>query len=443
MKIELVKNNIDPVDLSVGSARTCYSKTLVTPEKVTNWEKKKSLLVDLFKSGHHTTLQHAHFTFLIEGVSRLSLWRFFHSHRFYNSDQVSQRYTETNKESFKDFKNQEIYNYHTYLSEKYYELTDIFTKIYEESKNPVERKNAKKKAMENARYILPQSVLANLYHTINLSTLLRYHYGVKYVADCQKEVKEIVENMVELVLKEYPDLKELFELNDKSNIRSVYDNRIIKFYNENKLCSLVDFSVFEDEYDLWYGDTAGLGALFNSTIGTTYVKFNLKLSLSADAQNQRHRTAYGTRPELSEIIVRSYHKSINNYYMPDVFKESDKAQEIFQECITKSIDLIDKEDIEDKSYFLLNAFQIPITEVNSGVDFIHKVQKRLCLNSQEEITKVTWCMVNAIKEVSILSNYAEMVAPPCVSRFKQNITPTCPEGSRFCGVKEWHSDKYE
>ena len=52
----------------------------------------------IFEAGHHTTLQHAHFQFALSGVSRQFLWTFLHSHPFYNSEQVSQRYVEVKAE---------------------------------------------------------------------------------------------------------------------------------------------------------------------------------------------------------------------------------------------------------------------------------------------------------------------------------------------------------
>ena len=46
------------------------------------------------EAGHLTTRQHAHFVFVLSGVSRQFIWSFLHSHPFYNSEQVSQRYVE-------------------------------------------------------------------------------------------------------------------------------------------------------------------------------------------------------------------------------------------------------------------------------------------------------------------------------------------------------------
>jgi thymidylate synthase ThyX len=57
-------------------------------------ERALKLYADLFAAGHHTTFQHANFTFVLDNVSRLAIWSFFHAHPHYNSEQVSQRYRE-------------------------------------------------------------------------------------------------------------------------------------------------------------------------------------------------------------------------------------------------------------------------------------------------------------------------------------------------------------
>src|SRR5262249_9492627 len=70
----------------------------LAPEKAADREVRRDralkLYADLFAAGHHTTFQHATFVFVLDNVSRLAIWSFFHSHPFYNSEQVSQRYRE-------------------------------------------------------------------------------------------------------------------------------------------------------------------------------------------------------------------------------------------------------------------------------------------------------------------------------------------------------------
>src|SRR5882672_5818375 len=94
-----------PFDNVVAAARTCYSGGGIVrdeqvvggpelpPEEAEERKRRRDELArDLYQAGHHTTLQHAHFQFALSNVSRQFLWSFLHSHPFYNSEQVSQRY---------------------------------------------------------------------------------------------------------------------------------------------------------------------------------------------------------------------------------------------------------------------------------------------------------------------------------------------------------------
>src|SRR5215218_5990794 len=112
---EREESTTHPVALAIAEAWSCYAarpgkvanviKLLngpvppdLTPEAAADREDRRDkalkLYADLFAAGHHTTMQHATFVFVLDNVSRLALWSFFHSHPFYNSEQVSQRYRE-------------------------------------------------------------------------------------------------------------------------------------------------------------------------------------------------------------------------------------------------------------------------------------------------------------------------------------------------------------
>jgi len=95
-KVRLVNAFERPFENVVATARTCYSsKGIVTEDQASaRPERRDALAKSIYAAGHHTTFQHAHFQFAIENVSRQFLWSFLHSHPFYNSEQVSQRYVE-------------------------------------------------------------------------------------------------------------------------------------------------------------------------------------------------------------------------------------------------------------------------------------------------------------------------------------------------------------
>ena len=97
-KVTLTNGFIEPFDNAIATARTCYNSRIITAADVRKDDKARALRDKLAKetyaAGHHTTIQHATFQFALENVSRQAIWSFLHSHPFYNSEQVSQRYVE-------------------------------------------------------------------------------------------------------------------------------------------------------------------------------------------------------------------------------------------------------------------------------------------------------------------------------------------------------------
>src|SRR5438552_4861396 len=93
-----------PFDNAVATARTCYSSQVITADDVSKDEptraRRDAIAQSTYKAGHHTTIQHATFQFVLDKVSRQFIWSFLHSHPFYNSEQVSQRYVEMKPENF-------------------------------------------------------------------------------------------------------------------------------------------------------------------------------------------------------------------------------------------------------------------------------------------------------------------------------------------------------
>jgi thymidylate synthase ThyX len=177
------------------------------------------LYADLFAAGHHTTLQHATFVYVLDNVSRLAIWSFFHAHPFYNSEQVSQRYREVsgNVMVTPDLPEPALSIYQAAVERSlagYRRLTEILTPDFERDYASVFPARAKakgeaaakrmadavqKRSQEVARYVLPLATPAHLYHTVNGLTLLRY-YVLANQPDAPTEVRYIVNRMVEEVL---------------------------------------------------------------------------------------------------------------------------------------------------------------------------------------------------------------------------------------------------
>lgn len=198
-----------------------------SPEKAAAREDRRDraikLYADLFAAGHHTTFQHATFIYVLDNVSRLAIWSFFHSHPFYNSEQVSQRYREVSSSSMAapdlPAHLQPIYDVAIQRSfAGYQRLTEILTPDFQRLYGQVfpARVKAKgesavarvedavqKRSQEVARYVLPLATPAHLYHTVNGLTLLRY-YVLANQPDVPEEVRYIVNQMVAQVLEVDP-----------------------------------------------------------------------------------------------------------------------------------------------------------------------------------------------------------------------------------------------
>ena len=446
MKVTALKSLYKPTDIAVGSARSCYfGKNIVTPEAVAKWDKKNELLNSIFKAGHHTTLMHYHFTFLIEGISRLLIWRLLHSHPFYNSEQVSQRYAKMKLQNFTYPKKADKKKWQNYYEKMfiYYEmLIEKLTPEIEKVLPKFKKKESVKKAQEFARYLLPLGMNAHLYHTINIITALRYINAAKVIPEAKDEAQEFVRELKEEMLKIDENLAPLIEFAENEEV--VFPNiDIERIKKEKNVKDNVEiFDVVDYDFEL---NTNYAGVLRSSNIYLDEAilgSFNsyIKLSLSADAQNQRHRRSPAVRPKLEDIYKREY-------YIPKIIKVKGDVLDIYKKAVDYSYDFFEKESeilgFSEAAYALLNAHNIEIIEHNDFQEFAHKAQMRLCYNAQEEIFDIVYKQVKKLKENGVRA--ADKFLPPCALRYQQKIRPICPEGERFCGVKVWkmNFDEYE
>lgn len=229
----------NPFGLTIAAAWSCYGAKPARVENVLKLmdssqdagdelrgarrKRAQKLYRDLFEAGHHTTFQHANFVFVLDGVSRLAIWSFFHHHPFYNSEQVSQRYREVSGKVMvtPDLSERQEAIYRAAIDralDGYRNLgemlapdvaaryADVFPARAKARGQEAERRLAdevQKKTQEVARYVLPLATPAHFYHTINGLTLLRY-YVLANQLDVPGEVRYLVNRMVEEVLEVDP-----------------------------------------------------------------------------------------------------------------------------------------------------------------------------------------------------------------------------------------------
>ncbi|MBI1884273.1 MAG: FAD-dependent thymidylate synthase [Chlamydiae bacterium] len=493
----------NPYDNFVATARTCYSSKVITSQDVAKDEKaqerRDAIAESIYKAGHHTTLQHATFQFVLEKVSRQFIWSFLHSHPYYNSEQVSQRYVEVKPDRFLipplDEDAKEIYLATIQLQmQAYHELMKLvaptlqneFKRIFPVRKLEEKRwqSSLKKKEQEVARYVLPVATHAHLYHTVSAITLLRYHRLCEQW-DTPLETKIVVQKMMEEVLKVDPQFSKVMEdplplegtpeyevftqfhqnqnrLGDSDFIRE-FDERL-----EGRRSKLIDYKRFGEEAlaqsvrtvlgvtrgklsdtdaiacvmdpakNQLFGEALNLGSLnkLTRTLVHPHFTFQKKLSHTADSQDQRHRMTPGSRP----ILAGHFLPGKPDYVLPIVIEKTPQALEYFQKIMEKvwvAIEkLMDKGVSEEFALYLLpNAFPIRFEESGDLLSFHHKWTSRLCYNAQEEI----WasCKDELLQAREICPRIGEWMGPPCFLRNRASTKPICPEGDRFCGIAVW------
>src|SRR5262245_35839604 len=88
--VRLENTFVRPYENAVAAARTCYSSKgvlrvadvsgddLPEEQRQKKVDQRDRIAESTYQAGHHTTLQHAHFQFTVDRVSRHCLWSFLH-----------------------------------------------------------------------------------------------------------------------------------------------------------------------------------------------------------------------------------------------------------------------------------------------------------------------------------------------------------------------------
>lgn len=214
MNVKLLTYTKDPEKTVAAAAKLCYSKSGIktlmdglTDEKVANFLEKLSNL------GHASPLEHASFTFGIEGVSRSFLAQI-SRHRLASFSVQSQRYVDMDNADHVVPK--EIYDAGYSAVRLYEESVKNSFNNYNELKEELTKKYiaegmkespAKKKAQEDARYLLPEACCTRMIVTMNAREL-NHFFNLRCCNRASREIREVAEEMLKLV---YPVAPHLFK----------------------------------------------------------------------------------------------------------------------------------------------------------------------------------------------------------------------------------------
>ena len=191
MKVKLVQATENAGKMIADIASICYGK-----EEAKNPER---LLKNLYKLGHHSVFEHVYYTFKIEGISRvthLQLTR----HRHTSPTVESQRYTDQS-ENIVIMPETIASNPRAYM---------IFEKTVTQSQEAYKKLRELGIPKEDARYLLPEGIATSKYLSMNLRELIHIA-KLRISKQAQWEIRELVREMVRLVVEHSPELEFMFE----------------------------------------------------------------------------------------------------------------------------------------------------------------------------------------------------------------------------------------
>lgn len=189
MNVILLSHTHDPDALVAAAARICYRD--VTASELLKGEEKnlsRSLIADLFRSGHTSTFEHVSFTFGIDGLSRVASHQLVR-HRLASFSQQSQRYVKMSPDPEAVIIPPSI--------QANPEALSLFTESVRKSQETYAQLNALGIPKEDARFILPHGHSTRLVMTMNAREL-HHFFGLRLCRRAQWEIHELAKKMLAL-----------------------------------------------------------------------------------------------------------------------------------------------------------------------------------------------------------------------------------------------------
>lgn len=209
MKCKLITHTPDAEKLVAEAAKLCYAKSDIdTLDKNLTPDKVESFLKMLGDLGHESPVEHASFTFAIEGVSRALLAQITR-HRIASFSVQSQRYVSKcdfsyimppeieaipeAKEEFIKAMEEDAAHYES-LREKLV-ARHYNTNIAAGMSEAEAKKAAEKKANEDARFVLPNACDTRIIMTMNVRSLQNF-FRLRCCCRAQWEIRALAVEML-------------------------------------------------------------------------------------------------------------------------------------------------------------------------------------------------------------------------------------------------------
>ncbi|MBI5741178.1 MAG: FAD-dependent thymidylate synthase [Nitrospirae bacterium] len=214
LKVILLRHTPGPEETVAMAAKLCYSPSDIASLKDKIEAKDQKAFVEkLVKMGHMSPIEHASFTFAIEGISRACSHQLVR-HRLASYSQQSQRYVSESGQRSAVSGQQPTFDYVIPPSIKDdAEANKIFRNFMAEAQNAydllIERLNERgikgESANQDARFVLPNAAETKIMVTMNARELLHF-FRQRCCNRAQWEVRHMAEEMLKLVKKAAPTL---------------------------------------------------------------------------------------------------------------------------------------------------------------------------------------------------------------------------------------------
>jgi thymidylate synthase (FAD) len=187
MKVNLLSYTKDAERLSAAAARSCYSKKSASKLMgEIDEERAGKAISEITGMGHHSVIEHASYTFSLEGVSRAMTHQLVR-HRIASFSQQSQRYVPLKEPSYvmpPSIESDEQ------LKQEFEELMETIWSSY--------RKLANQVPVEDARYVLPNACTTNITVTMNARELWHF-FTLRCCRRAQWEIRSVADEMLRQV----------------------------------------------------------------------------------------------------------------------------------------------------------------------------------------------------------------------------------------------------
>lgn len=202
LHVELIAHTPVPEEVCALGAKLCYAKADInTLHERVSGKDQKAFLEKIMESGHLSVLEHASFTFAIEGVSRVLLAQLTR-HRIASFSVQSQRYVSL-ADTFAYIVPPAIKNLGEAAEARYHaqmaQMHEWYTQWQQELGAKGESSN------EDARFVLPNACETRLILTMNTRELMHF-FELRCCSRAQWEIRALATEMLRLCKEKAPVL---------------------------------------------------------------------------------------------------------------------------------------------------------------------------------------------------------------------------------------------